>query len=372
MKVLLINSVCGIGSTGRICTDLAQKFEAAGDEVKIAYGRKGTVPEQFQKYAVRIGTDWDCKMHAIQTRLFDTHGFGSKHATKKFLQWAEEYKPDLVWLHNIHGYYINVLDGTDVIVLTLFSTLSNVSIYSVYYLVVKGVKTLFLSLTNGIESLMGDLWAKQESTKLYSLFGWVEWTIHTGTTLVFSCTAALIVPFIRIYTAGVHDANYVQPLFATLLVLANALHCLRLPYNIMVLAAGHYKQTQNNYIIAAILNVVISVIAVQHAGIIGVAIGTLVAMTYQTFWLSRYISKNLVNWPASHIFKQFLIDLVESFLISFSPKLYVWNVNTYIQWITLSCFTLLIGLFIVIAINTVFYRDKVVLLLSKTKRKGAN
>lgn len=108
MKVLLINSVCGIGSTGRICTDLAQKFEAAGDEVKIAYGRKGTVPEQFQKYAVRIGTDWDCKMHAIQTRLFDTHGFGSKYATKKFLQWAEEYKPDLLWLHNIHGYYINV------------------------------------------------------------------------------------------------------------------------------------------------------------------------------------------------------------------------------------------------------------------------
>ena len=108
MKVLFINSVCGIGSTGRICTDLAQKFEEQGHEVRIAYGRKGTVPEQFQKYAVRIGTDFDCKMHAIQTRLFDTHGFGSKHATKEFLKWAEEYKPDLLWLHNLHGYYINV------------------------------------------------------------------------------------------------------------------------------------------------------------------------------------------------------------------------------------------------------------------------
>ena len=108
MKVLFINSVCGIGSTGRICTDLAQQLEAEGNEVKIAYGRKGTVPEQFQKYAVRIGTDFDCKMHAIQTRLFDTHGFGSKHATKEFLKWAEEYKPDLLWLHNLHGYYINV------------------------------------------------------------------------------------------------------------------------------------------------------------------------------------------------------------------------------------------------------------------------
>jgi glycosyltransferase involved in cell wall biosynthesis len=108
MKVLFINSVCGIGSTGRICTDIAQQLEAEGNEVKIAYGRKGTVPKRFQKYAIRIGTDFDCKMHAIQTRLFDTHGFGSKRATKEFLKRAEEYKPDLLWLHNLHGYYINV------------------------------------------------------------------------------------------------------------------------------------------------------------------------------------------------------------------------------------------------------------------------
>lgn len=108
MKVLFINSVCGIGSTGRICTDLAQQFEKEGHTVKIAYGRSNYVPEQFQKYAVRIGTDWDAKLHALQTRLFDTHGFGSKRATKQFLQWADQYNPDLVWLHNIHGYYINV------------------------------------------------------------------------------------------------------------------------------------------------------------------------------------------------------------------------------------------------------------------------
>lgn len=108
MKVLLINSVCGIGSTGRICTDLAQDFEANGDEVKIAYGRDDTVPEPFQKYAVKIGTDLDKKLHAVRTRLLDEHGFGSARATKKFLEWAEQYQTDLLWLHNIHGYYINV------------------------------------------------------------------------------------------------------------------------------------------------------------------------------------------------------------------------------------------------------------------------
>lgn len=108
MKVLFINSVCGIGSTGRICIDLVQELESEGNEVKIAFGRKDTVPEQFEKYAIRIGTDVDCRLHALQTRLFDTHGFGSKKATQKFLEWAEDYKPDLLWLHNLHGYYINV------------------------------------------------------------------------------------------------------------------------------------------------------------------------------------------------------------------------------------------------------------------------
>ena len=108
LKYLFINSVCGIRSTGRICTDLAQQLESEGNECKIAYGRVEDVPEKFQKYAVRIGNDFDLKMHALQTRLFDTHGFGSKKATVEFLKWADEYDPDVLWLHNIHGYYINV------------------------------------------------------------------------------------------------------------------------------------------------------------------------------------------------------------------------------------------------------------------------
>ena len=106
MKILMINVVCGIRSTGRICTDLATALEAEGHEVKIAYGRE-RVPEQFQKYAVRIGGDFDVWLHGIKSRLLDAHGLGSTGATKRFLEWAEQYNPDLLWLHNLHGYYIN-------------------------------------------------------------------------------------------------------------------------------------------------------------------------------------------------------------------------------------------------------------------------
>lgn len=103
----MINVVCGIRSTGRICTDIATTLEAQGHEVKIAYGREG-VPEQFQKYAVRIGSDFDVWLHGLKARLFDGCGFGSKKATKKFIEWIKEYNPDVIHLHNIHGYYINI------------------------------------------------------------------------------------------------------------------------------------------------------------------------------------------------------------------------------------------------------------------------
>lgn len=108
MRVLFINAVCGTGSTGKICVDLAQKYENEGNIVKFAYGRTAYVPEKYKKYAVRIGNDFDVKLHALQTRMFDNHGFASKRATKKFLKWADEYKPELLWLHNLHGYYINI------------------------------------------------------------------------------------------------------------------------------------------------------------------------------------------------------------------------------------------------------------------------
>lgn len=107
MKVLMINSVCGIRSTGRICTDLAVALDEQGYEVKIAYGRE-EVPKQFQKYAVRIGTDRDVKLHGLKARLFDGAGFGSKSATIKFIRWVKGYDPDVIHLHNIHGYYVNI------------------------------------------------------------------------------------------------------------------------------------------------------------------------------------------------------------------------------------------------------------------------
>lgn len=107
MKVLQINSVCGIGSTGRICTDIASFLTDNGEECRIAYGR-GEVPERYRKYAVRIGGSPSVYVHAALSRIGDLAGFSSRNATVRFLKWVKAYDPDIVHLHNLHGYYINL------------------------------------------------------------------------------------------------------------------------------------------------------------------------------------------------------------------------------------------------------------------------
>lgn len=105
MKVLQINSVCGIGSTGRIATDIHNMLIEQGHESYIAYGRNE--PKNCDN-AIRIGNDLDNNVHGIMTRAFDKHGFGSKKATNDFIKEVEKIDPDVIHLHNIHGYYINI------------------------------------------------------------------------------------------------------------------------------------------------------------------------------------------------------------------------------------------------------------------------
>lgn len=107
MKVLQINSVCGIRSTGRICTDISDILRQSGSETKIAYGREA-VPDKYKDISYRIGNNISTYVDGLKTRLLDNAGFNSRAATRKFIAWVKQYNPDIIHLHNIHGYYINI------------------------------------------------------------------------------------------------------------------------------------------------------------------------------------------------------------------------------------------------------------------------
>lgn len=106
MKYFFINTFCTRGSTGRIICQAARELKNKGNDCMIAYARDSVVPDDIKTY--KIGTKLDVAVHGIMTRLFDKHGFYSKRATRNLINVIKEYNPDVIWLHNLHGYYLNI------------------------------------------------------------------------------------------------------------------------------------------------------------------------------------------------------------------------------------------------------------------------
>lgn len=105
MKLLQINSVVGKGSTGKIAESIGKAAIQAGWESYIAYGR-GKHPSS-ESGLIRIGTSIDVAFHGLQTRFLDRHGLASKNATQRLISDIDRLSPDIIHLHNIHGYYLN-------------------------------------------------------------------------------------------------------------------------------------------------------------------------------------------------------------------------------------------------------------------------
>ncbi len=107
MKVLIINSVYGIGSTGRIVEDLMREYQKQGFDTYFAYGRNSKLTNDVENKAYRIGSKLSVYFHVVMSRLFDWHGLCSIYATKKLIKYIDRLKPNVIHLHNVHGYYLN-------------------------------------------------------------------------------------------------------------------------------------------------------------------------------------------------------------------------------------------------------------------------
>lgn len=104
MKILQINTIRAITATGRICEDIEANILSVGGESYLAFGRNKGASNASR---IPIGSKWDMYMHGLQSVLGDNHGLASKKATQKLLQEIDRLNPDIIHLHNVHGYYIH-------------------------------------------------------------------------------------------------------------------------------------------------------------------------------------------------------------------------------------------------------------------------
>ena len=294
---------------------------------------------------------------------FDTN-YGYK-ITKK-----SDYKFEKQWDGLTHHIAAATQSNIDITILTIFSELKNISIYSIYSLIIKAIRSIIVSLTNGIDSFFGKKMITDSSEKINKNFSMYTFLFYTISTILIICTLFLIIPFVSIYTKNITDANYIQPTFAYVLVLAEFNYIIRYPYSTIVYAKGHFKETKVFSIIEPIINIILSVLLVFKYGLLGVAIGTLISMLIRSIGFIDYASKKILKIKLIDSMKIIIISYGE-IIISLAIHLMIGNimVKNYIQWFIYALILFIIISLIVILINSLFYKSIFKEIVNKIRRK---
>ncbi|MGN0358419.1 MAG: hypothetical protein ACI4E0_11550 [Blautia sp.] len=211
-----------------------------------------------------------------------------------------------VMVHQISGL---IFQNTDVLILTLVCGLKTVSVYSMYVMLFGMIGTAISTINSGVSFAMGQAYNtdKKRFNILYNAFE----TYNMALTFSLYCVANIfIIPFLKLYTAGVTDINYIDSLLPYLFVATYLLSNGRSAAQRVIEYAGHFKLTQNRSIIESVINIVVSLICVVRFGIYGVLCGTIAALLYRTNDMIIYASKKLLNRSPMRTYIKWGINLI--------------------------------------------------------------
>ena len=269
------------------------------------------------------------------------------------------------------AYFIH--SNTDVVVLTFFSDLKTVSVYSVYLLVIKNLQSFFKSFSNAFNPMIGKAIAVNDYKQANKYMQIYEFVVSNTATVIFGCCIYLLPSFVLIYTHGVKDVNYYRVIFSTIIILAEYIYCIRDPYISVVYAAGKFKETSNSAYIEAAINIILSIILVFKFGLEGIAVGTFIGMLYRMIYLVWFINKYVMPYPVLKMVKRLslsMVTIIVSCLIvsaldtTGSPTLILWIKNGVLCFVVFCAVTVILDL---------IFDNKLFLTVAKkaiSKRKG--
>lgn len=265
------------------------------------------------------------------------------------------------------AFYVHT--NTDIAILTFFTNLEVVAVYSVYYMIVNSIQSIVTSFSNGMEAVFGNMYAKNEIHELKQTFRLYDTMISIVSTVFFSTTASLILSFIGLYTAGVSDTNYFRPGFSILLIISAYIFCIRTPYHSMIIAAGRFKQTKWASYGEAIVNLSISILLVINFGLIGVAIGTVFAVTFRYIFYMIYLSKHILRLKLWDYIKRITFNVMSFLCLLFINNYLVnkWIIRSFGAWLIIAAVVFSVATIAVILINMIGYKKDVCSILSRMR-----
>lgn len=267
-------------------------------------------------------------------------------------------KPVIVQQFNalIHQIANVIVYNTDLVVLTLFlpgRSLEEVSVYTVYALAFGMINNLMTSFSTGFDATFGNMIARKEEKRLKTFYNTYEFWYTIILYLLYCCFIVLIIPFVRCYTQGVSDVNYIRPEVGILFGMNGILAEMKDPLVAVVKANGKFKETQNFAIMEAIINIVISLLLVRPLGIVGVLIGTVISHVAADIGYVHYTNKILLDRRPIFSWKNNFINMIILVVLIFFEFHKGLKINSWIIWILYSLAICIINICVFAIINLI-------------------
>jgi hypothetical protein len=249
-----------------------------------------------------------------------------------------------------------------------------VSVYNVYGAIIFGISQIVMSISNGSAAGLGNLIALNDKDKLNKTVNQFEFIQAGLTTVLYSVTAIMLIPFIRIYTVDMIDADYIQPIFGYILILAEAIYCLRCIYSTVSTSANKFKETQLGAILECVTNLVVSLVCVTvlKLGLVGVAIGTVAGSLVRYIFEIVFLSQNVIHRHYGKAIKMLFVSIAISVVSIFFCNLILdySAIDTFVNWTLYAILTTIIVGAVSLAIYCFFYKEIIKSLVTRLKGKG--
>ena len=278
---------------------------------------------------------------------------------------------DQRWNGMVHHFAYYTHTNTDSTILTIFIGTAMVSVYNVYGAIIFGIEKIITSISSGAAAGIGNLIESSNKEQINKTINQFELLQGGLATALYTITALLLIPFLRLYTADMTDMNYIQPLFGYILIVAEVIYCFRCIYSTVSTNANKFKETQLGAILECVVNIGVSLILVIvfELGLPGIAIGTVAGMLTRYIFEVRFLSKNVLHRSSLKATKMFFVSsAVMVISISFCNLILDYNsIDTFGKWILYAIITtFIIGLFAFV-LYYVFYRKTINALIMRLR-----
>lgn len=248
------------------------------------------------------------------------------------------------------SFFIN--NNTDIVLITVMLGLNEVSVYSIYMLVINGMKSLILSISSSFQSNLGQKLVSNNKCEFNAFFKKYSYIILTVSLIGYSCVILLIRQFVKIYVGNL-DYSYDRFYFPLIIAFSQFIICIREPFNLLINSANKFRETNIGAMLEAVFNIFLSLILIKKYGLVGVAIGTFFAAIFRTIYFFKYLHNNLIFLDYKILFKPIILVSTNMFIISIIY--YHLNIALCTSWIIFFVSAIVTFLIVSLLIGILFY-----------------